>query len=105
MRIEFEICFVEPCDVDGAVAALREHGYEIDKIHDRMADPMVEAIFVYASRDVTADEISADEVRTTRVRYPEFDGPLSERFVAGSLVLDESRKIVAPYGGDPDNAG
>ena len=27
MHISVEVCFVDPCDPDGAVTALREHGY------------------------------------------------------------------------------
>ncbi len=57
MRITAEICFVDPCDPDAAVVALREHGYRIDKIADLTDDEKVGAVFVHASRDVNDSEL------------------------------------------------
>ena|SRR5215471_9425565 len=106
MRIQTEICFIEPCDVDGAVTALRAHSYEIDKIDNLMDDEEVGAIFVYASRDVTAAELTPDVLAATSYSLEvELAGVPRDRWAAGNLVLDESRRIVARFGGDPDNAG
>jgi len=91
MNISVEICFVDPCDPGGAVAALREHGYRIDKLKDLMDDPAVEAVFVHASRDVTDAELA--------------NTPGDRWWTASSLVLNESGKIVEPFGGYADNAG
>jgi hypothetical protein len=91
MRISAEICFVDPCDPDAAVAALRERGYRIDKIQDLMDDVEVGAVFVHASRDVPAAELAG---RT---------GDHWEQ--ASDLVGRESHDIVRPYGGFSDNVG
>jgi hypothetical protein len=105
MRIQTEICFIEPCDVDGAVTALRAHSYEIDKIDNLMDDEEVSAVFVYASRDVTAAELTSDVLAANYSLEAELAGIPRDRWAAGGLVLDESRRIVARFGGDPDNAG
>jgi hypothetical protein len=89
MRISAEICFTDPCDPDGAVAALRGRGYHIDKIEDLRDDVQVQAVFVHAARDVTDAEL----------------GTSGDRWAAGGLVLDESNEIVEPFGGCADNAG
>jgi len=90
MRISTEICFTDPCDPDGAVAALRERGYQIDKVDDLMDDMQVQAVFVHVSRDVTDVELA---------------GTPGDRWAAGGLVLDESNEIVKSFGGFSDNAG
>jgi hypothetical protein len=84
MNISVEICFVDPSDLDGAVAALRGRGYQIDKIEDLMDDVQVQAIFVHTSRDVNDTD---------------------DHWMASSLVLNESSTIVEPFGGSADNAG
>jgi len=90
MRISTEICFTEPCDPDGAVAALRERGYQINKVDDLMDDVQVQAVFVHVSRDVTDVELA---------------GTPGDRWTAGGLVLHESNEIVKSFGGSSDNAG
>jgi hypothetical protein len=109
MRIQAEICFTDPCDPDGAVAALRERGYRIDKIQDLRDDAAVDAVFVHASRDVTGAELTADVVNAAKLSAqaggmsPEH--VIDDRWAASCLVLDESGTIVAPFGGYSDNAG
>jgi hypothetical protein len=87
MHISVEVCFVDPCDPDGAVTALREHGYRIDKIEDLRDDAEVDAVFVHASRDVTDAEIA---------------GTPDDHWEASCLVLDEAGKLVEPFGGLAD---
>jgi hypothetical protein len=89
MRIQAEICFVDPCDPDGAIAALRERGYRIDNFQDLRDNAEVDAVFVHASRDVTDAELTEP----------------GNHWAAGCLVLDESSTIVAPFGGYSDSAG
>lgn len=90
MRISAEICFVVPCDPDGAVIALRERGYQIDKIEDLRDDSEVGALFIHAARDVADAELA---------------GTPGDHWAASGLVLDESSTIVTPFGGYSDNAG
>jgi len=107
MHISVEVCFVDPCDPDGAVAALRERGYQIDEIDDCMNDVQVQAIFIRVSRDVATDELSADKLSAAKAELNAAarSDVSADRYAAGGLVLDESDEIVRPFGGSSDNAG